>query len=191
MDLNVDKVHLYDQFEYPLFKPTISPFEIAETIVKDLKLPLHFLSKITHSMTEQLVLARMNYDHLELEYDADELVDDSGEMGPEVSILEEDEIEQRLKDDVRNSRRVKRQRSNFGISSENIIQTKKPKINSMQEFERTKIVDTDYIQRNNVDFEKLEEQLAKCVENCKLISIPSDCFDDSGSLRQGNNVNRF
>jgi hypothetical protein len=105
LDIHVGSLYLKDQFEWPLFSHTVTPEEFTTILCNDIGVSGEFIPTIAHSIREQLVLARLNFDEANV---TKELIvyreEDESDWEPSVKFLNEEEKEQMLKEDDRNYR---------------------------------------------------------------------------------------
>ena len=191
MDFNIGTIHLYDQFEWPLFSSLISASNFATILVRDLNLSTEFIPKITHSIHEQVLLARLNYDSTIVLEGLESAVREEENLGPKVKELDLVEVEQMLRDETRHNRRLKRNNRytlSFPIESNNSVRSGVKK-HELQDCASTKIVDTISGPRN-VDFELLEQQLVLLDAHLRshrsyhfgCSKVPLNCYDSNNNL---------
>jgi hypothetical protein len=106
LDLHVGSLFLKDQFEWPLFDCTITPEDFSKLLCADLGISGEFIPLVSHSIREQVVLARLNFDDSlgPPLYPRNMREDEDEEWEPDLKFLSDQEVDQLLKEEDRNNR---------------------------------------------------------------------------------------
>ena len=109
MDVNVGQLYLRDQFEWPLFSNyQVTPEVFARSYCSDLGIGGEFVPLVSHSIREQVVLARLNFHEAEVppmwRQRPFRREEDEDEWEPELRLLSEEEVKEMLKEQDRSSR---------------------------------------------------------------------------------------